>query len=93
MHNNMIDSALDRSAERVTKHGHEGVIKELVSNSWDAIRVRKQTETGLIGRVQVTYARDDMSGEATIIVADNGCGMSSIDINMPFNMDFFFNPV
>ena len=93
MHNNMIDSALARSAERVTKHGHEGVIKELVSNSWDAIRVRKQTETGLIGRVQVTYARDDMSGEATIIVADNGCGMSSIDINRPFNMDFFFNPV
>jgi len=93
MQRNMIDSALARSSERVTKHGHEGVIKELVSNSWDAIRVRKQTEAGLIGRVQVTYARDEVSGEATIIVADNGCGMSSIDISRPFNMDFFFNPV
>ena len=93
MHNDMIDSALARSTERLTKHGHEGVIKELVSNSWDAIRVRRQSEAGLVGRVQVTYARDEMSGEATIIVADNGCGMSSIDINRPFNMDFFFNPV
>jgi hypothetical protein len=92
MHNNMIDSALSRSEERVTKHGHEGVIKELVSNSWDAIRARLQTDPAHVGRVHVTYAREDATGEATIIVADNGSGMDRDTIKRPYDMTFHYDP-
>ena len=81
------------SRERVTKHGYTGVIKELVSNACDAIRSGSSALGQQPGRVFVTYALDEVGGHGTIIVADNGSGMTQSGLSLPYDMSFCYGVV
>jgi len=78
------------SRERIINHGYPGVIKELVSNAWDAIRSRADQTDQRPGRVFVTYARDEEMGHGMIIVADDGAGMTQSGLSLPYDMSFCY---
>jgi len=81
------------SRERVNKHGYTGVIKELVSTACDAIRSGSSEPGQQPGRVFVTYALDEDAEHGTIIVADNGSGMTQSGLSLPYDMSFCYGVV